>query len=264
MESARHLDSYSTRQFSSRPFLVRDAIPRHFDGVPPLPVSPAVLLQLDLLLGQRSLDVEAIADVILADVGATLQVFRSSALLKRDSGERPTRIEDCIGWIGPRKLRQAIAPKGPKRAAHATRPVVTLWQRARLTAEIANTLSRRFAGMNPASAYLAGLLHEAGRVPAVLAWQVERVDLHDMVGIGRRLAHEWSFPAFVESTLQFAAGPAQSWTPLQRVVSTACDLANAVTNGRPLQRQVPLGPGEAGPAGYTEGNAVALRPIRIR
>ena len=262
MESAEQSARLSTCT-SSRPFLVRSTAPRRrfFEGVPVLPVSPATLLELDLLLGLRTFDVPSVAEVILSDLGAVLQLLRNATHQDKD----PSGIEGCIVRLGPQKLRAALAPKSPAEASRANAQVAELWRRAQLTAELARVLSRRFATIGPADAYLAGLLHEMGRIPAILSWKVQEVDVRDIASMGLLLAREWHVPEFVRPTLQFAAGPVKAWSSLQRVVSTACDLANAVMHGASLPRRIGVAAGENdSPSAGNVKPTLGLRPIRIR
>jgi HD-like signal output (HDOD) protein len=247
----------------SRPFLVRALAPprRFFDGVPVLPISPATLLELDLLLGLRTFDVPALSEVVLSDLGAVLQLLRTAG---RRDGDAPG-VDGCIVRLGPRKLRAALTPKSPAEASRANAQVAELWQRARLTAELARVLSRRFSTIGPADAYLAGLLHEMGRIPAILSWKVQEIEVRDIASVGPLLAREWHVPEYLRPTLQFAAGPLKQWSPLQHVVSTARDLANAVMHGASLPRRIGATPGKNDPptAGRVDPPA-ELRPIRIR
>jgi len=226
-----------------QPFLVRRCAGsgHHFDLHPPVPLQPATRLQLDLLLERPSLDLDAIVGVILSDVGATLQVLRVGALTLADSNRRRGRIDDCVVHLGKRKLRSALAAVFPMAAVRQDEAARQLWRRAQLTANLARTMAGRFPEVDAEQAYVAGLLHEAGRVPAVLGWNAGSIDVGDPVAVGRALVREWGLPVYVEPTLLLVGRDGTSHSSLREIVALAWDLANAIGHGRPLPKRV-LGP----------------------
>ena len=64
---------------------------------PGIPVLSETLLVLDLLLQQPSADLTEIARVVLADVGATIEVLRLAGREYGIAEGRPARIEDDLG-----------------------------------------------------------------------------------------------------------------------------------------------------------------------
>ena len=218
-----------------RPFLVwsNGSYRRYFENQPPLPVLASTLVQLDLLLDQKNIDLHAITDVLLEDIGAVLQLLRVSASENR----RPAGIKDCVALLGCKQLPELLAPSGVGGIGRGTNNVVSLWQRARLTAEICRTLAQRSNEVDPSDAYLAGLLHEVGRIPATLSWKLKCIDLNDYPAVERCLVREWGIPGFVESTLQFYGRRTLFSTPLEEVVAIACDASNAVRS----EKYNPLG-----------------------
>jgi hypothetical protein len=222
---------------SLRPFLVRSehSRPRYFDDQPPLPVLPSTLLQLDLLAGQRPLDLHAITDVLLEDVGAVLQLLREVSARPLNHGRRPTRIMDCVVLLGHKQLQRALFRGGV--ATRDTGVVVKLWRRSRLTAEISRILALRHREIEPADAYLAGLLHEIGRIPAKLSWNVENIDRDDYPAVEECLVREWSIPWFVAPTLHSFAGSFPSGSRLQQLVTVAWGISKAISSRKGLQPQ---------------------------
>jgi len=266
MRPIAHPDSLAA-QDRNRPFLVRNGAPlrRYFDGRPTLPVLPVTLLQLDLLSAQRAPEPQTVRDVVLSDLGAVLQLFRTSAAAASHADRDANRVLGLVARFGPRKLRLELASKDRPFASRTDLAIAALWQRARLTAEIARLLSLRFSDIDPGQAYLSGLMHEVGRVPSVVSWPAEGMDLSDVAAIGRQLVHEWRLPSFVAPTLLFAAGAMQTQSPLQRVVSAAYDLANAVTHGLPVPRRTLRAPCTCEASdGAVRAASHELRPIRIQ
>jgi len=255
-----------TRSSAPLPYLVPRSAARLrcFDGQPQIPVLPATRLQLVLLLDQPSLDLRAIGEVVLSDVGAALQAFRGARSLPGNRFRRINSLEECIVLLGRAKLRNVLALKPNAESARAARAIRPLAARARLTAELAGTIARRFREIDPTSAYLAGLLHEIGRIPALLNWKVAGADLKDIVSVGSLLASEWGLPDFVEPTLQFTDCRVQPWAKLRRIVSIAWDMANAISGGATAPQRVLSAHSRARERSAQARQSFPLRPIRIQ
>jgi hypothetical protein len=140
-------------------------------------------------------------------------------------------MEEVIVHLGRSGLRRALFAADCGCVSRTNRDLLALWQRGRLTAELSEALACRYPDITPARAYLAGLLHEMGRLSATLGWQADNVDLSDPLAVGRRMAQEWCLPEFVEATLLFARDREPAWYHLHRVVRSAWDVANAVAQG---------------------------------
>ena len=250
-----------------RPFLVERSalILSSFQNQPALPVLPATRLHLDLLLSQATLDLKSIAAVVLDDVGACLQLFRANRGARGAADQRTGRIEECVIHLGRKGLRQALSSVFPMEGRPRCRAVEQLWTRARLAAALSGTMAACFPEIRPSDAHLAGLLHEAGRIPALLGWTSRDLDLDDPVAVGRAMAREWALPAFVSPTLLLASIPRQSTTQLQRIVTVAWDLSNAICNRQPLpQRGIQRTPGgRSGSPVQGKSETSALPALRL-
>jgi len=214
----------------SRPFLlsVVRTRTRVFGDQPSLPVLPETLLQLDLLLSQLTLDPEAVAEVLLGDVGAALQVLRVTAGHRTCCEQQEVRVEDCVVQLGRKGLCRALT-----RVLSAGRDcdnagTLKIWQRARLCAELARLLARNCPEVVPEAACLAGLLHEVGRLPRMLGWAVEGIDLADPGAVARAIATEWRLPHLVLPVLPTSAGEDRSHV-IRAIVTTAWETANAIS-----------------------------------
>ena len=89
-------------------------------------------------------------------------------------------------------------------------------------------MASRFAGISPEQAHLAGLLHEIGRLPALLGWGVPNLDLGNTTAVGRALLREWQLPAYLAPTLPPASGFKPAGVSLAAIVATAWDLAGVI------------------------------------
>ncbi len=254
----------------ARPFLLcrgvaaSDCFQRH----PPVPVLPATRLQLDLLLKQSALNLQAILGVILNDVGASLQVLRATSRGAGNFDRHSGRIKDCVLDLGRKRLRDATAATFSMAAGRRNEAAQQLWTRARLTAELSQIIAGRLPGINPPDAYLAGLLHEAGRIPALLGWSSNEIDINDAAAVGRAIAKEWMLPLFVGPTLLLSSASLQPLSRLQQVVAVAWEMSNAICCGRPLTRKPLLPtaePGRASLVGTLQTQCPPpLRPFLLR
>lgn len=251
-----------------RPFLLDRGVatPRFFQQHPAVPVLPATRLQLDLLLGQPALNLQAILGVILNDVGASLQVSRAASRGTGSCDPRTGRIKECIIHLGPKGLRGATAATFSLADGRRNEAAQQLWTRARLTAELSQTMAGRMPRIDPSDAYLAGLLHESGRIPALLGWSSNQIDVNDAAAVGRALAREWGLPAFVGPTLLLSSGSLQPASRLHRVVAIAWEMSNAICSGHPLPKQAPqrISKRHSDASSKTMQARLLLRPVRIQ
>ena len=177
------------------------------DALPQMPILAATRLQLELLLQERSVDLKAIAEIILADAGATLQVLRLIGEEYPNDEERPTRIEDCIVSLPCERWYEVVCAAGTSHSAS----LLAEWQHCRRIAECARELARSMDGFQPEQAYLVGLLFRLGRFPRLLGWRpsgdLARVSLADAHlgedhAVSLMLAEYWNLPAYLLSALR--------------------------------------------------------------
>ena len=193
---------------------VRSSIEHLLD--PAVPVLPQTVLFLELLLDEPSIDLAAISQLILEDVGATLQILRLAA---REFGRAdcPLRIQDCIASLGVRVCLDALSMR-TARYDDRYHVVAESWNHSRQIAEFCRLLAEDSQKISPENAYLIGLLHEVGSLPAILGWRQPGRDLGDATLAGSRLVKKWSFPAFIADSLEEASAHDQpsEWSNLLR------------------------------------------------
>jgi hypothetical protein len=71
-----------------------------------VPVMPATILALDLLLEERSVDLRKVANILMNDLGAAICASSSSG---NDPDGRPRRITDSIAGMELRELVDMLA-----------------------------------------------------------------------------------------------------------------------------------------------------------
>lgn len=168
------------------------------DGLPAVPVLPETFLAMEILLQNHCVDLNEISQIVLSDMGATLQVFRLMAQEAGAGEDRFQRIEDCISSLGPRSCLDSIET-GFQQGRLLDRTALSVWRHARQIAEHARLAAEDdgFA-ITPDEAYLSGLLHPLGILPALLVWDEPDLAL-DQALVGLRLSARWALPVSVRN-----------------------------------------------------------------
>jgi HD-like signal output (HDOD) protein len=167
------------------------------DSLPAVPAMPETLLAMELQLQQRSADLKEISEAVLADLGATIQILRLAGREYGSSACRPVRIEDCISDLGLRACLNAAASGIVGRSVRQ-RSIHDLWAHSREIAHHARLIAERSAGeIVPDQAYMAGLLHSIGLLPALLGWTPGKSSGHRAFS-SLRMAERWALPAFIK------------------------------------------------------------------
>lgn len=157
---------------------------------------PETLLAMELQLQQSPVDLGAFSQVVLHDLGATLQILRMACREYGADDDRPMRIEDCICDFGPAACFHAVAKASLVRSQQR-RAIAAIWTHAREIADNAKHLAEEISSaITPDQAYIGGLLHSIGSLPAALAWHWSEASL-DTVHTGWKLAERWAFPGYL-------------------------------------------------------------------
>ena len=195
--------------------------PWHFGALsdlPAVPVMPETLLLLDVETQEHSVDLRKISQLVLGDLGATVQILRLAGREYGDAGG-PSRIEDCISDLGVRACMEAMSEQVTLRNSHHD-PIARLWAHSREIAQYAKLIAEEMPDVNPEQAYLVGLLHAIESLPAVLGWGLSETAMFDNALTGLKIVQEWSFPRFVVESFdeRQSAGRASRWA---EIVGTA-------------------------------------------
>jgi len=189
------------------------------DDLPNIPVLPATLLSLDLEIQERSIDLRAVSHLILSDLGATLQILRLAGREYACAEFRPCRIEDCIADLGIHVCMEAVSAQAMARA-YGHSAVAETWAHSREIALHSRQIAEELPDANPDEAYLAGLLHTIGLLPAVLGWASSKHGVSDFALAGFKLAKKWSLAPFVVKFLS-EMHEDRCTTPLPEIVQEA-------------------------------------------
>jgi hypothetical protein len=208
------------------------------DDLPDVPALPETLLAMELQLREGSVDLGGITEIVLGDLGATIQILRLAGREYETAEWRPARIEDCISDLGLEACLCAAAGAAPVKSARH-RSVVEIWTHAREIAHCARLLAEEMPGsINPNHAYIAGLVHVLGGLPEVLGWG--RRDLAgDPALCALKMAERWAFPGFLKDFFCETSMPGYGshWSEL---MSAAHDLAMDSSAQCPLCEAAPV------------------------
>jgi HD-like signal output (HDOD) protein len=161
---------------------------------PDVPALPETMLFLELMVQEPVVDLREVSQLVLADLGATLQVLRLAAREYADGEGRPVRMEDCISDLGLLECLDAISRRTLPRD-DSQHEIAELWAHAREIAHNAREIAKETADVNPEEAYLAGLMHVIGLLPLVLGWR--KSGTADGLMVGLILAKRWGLPSCV-------------------------------------------------------------------
>jgi HD-like signal output (HDOD) protein len=202
-------------------------------------VLPETLLLLELEAQEPRRDLRRISQLVLGDLGATVQVLRLAAREYDNIESRPQRIEDCVADLGVDACLEAVSLRVVA-ADRRRRPITDLWAHSREIAEYARLIADETSDVIPDQAYLVGLLHSIGLLPAILGGGWGEMGAVDEAFTGYRMARQWSLPFHV---LEFFAethsgGEFSRWTEIVRSAHrcasrSSCQRA-AVAETRPL------------------------------
>jgi hypothetical protein len=189
------------------------------DNLPGLPVLPETLLRMELMSHEFSVDLQEISQLVLSDLGATLQILRRAAREFDDPADRPTRIEDCISSLGVQACIRAAAQKTIASDARH-RVVLEIWAHAQEVAQVCRESAAAIGTLHPDEAYLVGLTHALGSLPNILGWERWPSSLLRRERAASRLAECWSLPLCVQE-FAHASDRSESNNPWVSLVSMA-------------------------------------------
>ena len=216
--------------------LLADSLPLEVElaqDLPAVPVLPETLLRLDLEVQESSVDLGAVSQVVLHDLGATVQIFR---LAGREYGQgRPSRIEDCISILGVSACMEAISVET---IAHDSRynAVTATWAHSQEIARCAKVVAEQIPDANPDEAYLVGLFHSIALLPPVLGWYGTQGKTIDLANTGFKIAKQWALPRFAIEYFNDTRQE-QSASPWAEIVSKAHRFANKSSIPCPLEHR---------------------------
>jgi HDOD domain len=163
-----------------------------------IPAMSATVLGLEILLHEPCIDLSLASELVLSDVGATIQILRLVGREYEFATEHPCRMGDCLASLDSSAWFEAVSARTfPCDPEH--RDITALWKHSRLVAQYAQLVAESLDRISPEEAYLVGLLHEIEAIPQVLGWPARSISTRDSGGL---LAVEGSLPLFVLSAIR--------------------------------------------------------------
>lgn len=162
-----------------------------------IPVLPQTLLRMEMGMGGTSVNLRELSQLLLGDIGATLNVFRLAGLEADPRETGPDRIEDCISNLG---VQTCIDELSKRIALPCDRmnSIIETWTHASNVATFCFLWAdKNDEEINPAEAYLVGLFHELGTLPTLLGWDQIGWGSSDASSKGLRIASQCSLPRCV-------------------------------------------------------------------
>lgn len=203
----------------SRAFASPESLqPRLVDNFPDVPALPETLLLLELKLYDFSADLEEISQLVLRDLGATLQILRLASREYGFAEDRPVRMEDCISSLGLEACLQAAGQRAILSDSRH-RSMFEFWAHARDVAQAARTIALTAHGtVHPDEAALVGLCHALGTIPTLLGWEWGDRNVDSWTDRALRMAERWSLPACVRDYFLEMTQPdrPEHWVELMR------------------------------------------------
>jgi len=185
-----------------------------------VPVMLGTVLGLELLLREPCLDLRMASEMVLSDLGATIQIL---GLVGKDddwTGGQPRRMGDCLASLDVGVWFDAISARTfPCDRKHLA--MTAAWKHCRLVAQYAQLVAESLENISADDAYLVGLLHEIGAIASVLGWPTGTTGRRDQTA---SLAMEKTLPLFVLSAMCSVNDPSASST-WRLILSAAHELA---------------------------------------
>jgi hypothetical protein len=185
------------------------------DGLPAVPVLPQTLLLLDLEAQKRCVDLRTMTELVLGDMGATVQIFRLARFEYGDAKARPNRIEGCIADLGVDCCMDAMSTQSGAGHGYSS-AIADTWAHSREIAQYSRLIAEEMPDVNPDEAYLVGLMHTIGLLPSILRWSGGESHAFNPALTGYTMADAWSLPRSVVeffTELQFGGRPT-CWTEI--------------------------------------------------
>ena len=208
----------------------RDFAQENTDLLDELPVMSSTVLGLDMILQEPYIDLRIVSDLILSDVGATIQILRLIGREYDFAADRPSRIGDCIASLDVNAWYGAVsAHTFPCDREHEAMTVV--WKHCRVVAQYSQLVAESMEHIAPEDAYLVGLLHGVGAIPTSLGWSNS-----DRAGKAAKalLDMEEVLPLFVHAALRSLndSGSSSAW---RFILTAAHELAASGRGDLPLR-----------------------------
>jgi HD-like signal output (HDOD) protein len=201
----------------------------HGTAIPDVPVLSTTLLRLEKLIAEDVADLNAIGAVVRGDLGLSIHLLRTAHEETFEPHGILPSVEEIVVHLGLDRLKALVAGI-PVLSEHPSGEIgvnvcARFWMHSHLIALIAEELAVGEADISPTDAYMAGLLHQVGKLPILLGWRIPEFEASDLGELGYALARAWNFPSILASVIrghEEAAGSLPSYT-LWKIANSATE-----------------------------------------
>lgn len=217
-----------------------------------LPSLPAVVMELLGSIGQNNADINQLSAIVSKDQALSAKALRLANSSFYGMQRKVTTMPQAVSILGLNSLRAlitaaAVIGRFPAKD-QAYFDFQGFWQHSIATAVCARLIAKR-VDVNPESAFMAGLLHDIGRLVLVTGFpkqyetamnyrtehdctmlEAERQILScDHATVGHTLAEHWRFPPVIQMAVAGHHAPDQQWSGgLTNLVHVADAMAHAL------------------------------------
>ncbi|MFH1841927.1 MAG: HDOD domain-containing protein [bacterium] len=203
----------------------REQVDQQIEKMAKLPIVPQILIKLNKVATNNHASAEDLGKIILKDQALTLRILKvvNSAYYRRHHQERITTVSKAvvlIGFDGVRRLALGMSVHDMLRSAGEVPYVQDFWSHSLATAIAARLLSDRFGYQAKEEVFVAGLVHDIGKLilarcaPDVYAKLLEESPSPDEfrtrerqyfglshVQAGKKLAKLWGMPELLQGVI---------------------------------------------------------------
>lgn len=215
----------------------------------PLPTNVTRILR---ALDDPTVPANTIADLLLLDQSLTAYTLRVANSAFMGYGIECSSISEAVVRLGFKRVRELIlstAASGPlaRRLNGYRLGDGALWSHSVVTASVAHWFGRRLSYPEPEEAYVAGLLHDIGKLvldqyvqadynhivsavshQKIPLWYIEEQLFGiDHGTVGGLIASQWKFPSNLVDAIRFHHAP--SFARTERTLASLVNLANALS-----------------------------------
>ena len=225
-----------------------------------IPSMPAAAHRAFQLATDPNAESRDFVEVIEADEALSARVIKIANSVYYDRGKRTSTIEDAVIVIGIEELRGLLNANTLCEIFPSRQPARTwIWSHDIATALIARNLSQRLSAGKAATAFLAGLMHDLGKLlllqraseeystviktventGVIFSTAEEQIFPFDHTEVGQLIGEQWKFSAELIQAIRSHHQPWSEWAgcpgplPLPAIVRAADAIAHALGLGHP-------------------------------
>lgn len=231
-----------------------DRIEQFLDKVVDLPPAPQILPKLLEALRDDDTDLNKVIDLVTFDPGLTIKVMHVSNSAFFGLSTKINSVFEAVQQLGSQQLYRIVTAGAGRRLFicpywTTEERQIDPWRHAVMTA-FASQFIAESIGADPATMFTAGLLHDVGRVPLLLAFKEDywafqqseaeatrtedtHTEIHrfgfDHANLGGRLLARWKFSREIISSVSAHHAPLEACEPDMRRLAACVSLGEVLS-----------------------------------